>query len=149
MTEEPDPLQEELALDTLAGSWNDKLVSAAQDSVTHAFNVGCSFSLLPVAVLVGVVFVASRGNWVISLIAAVVGLVLALGFASLVSTTARTKSIEQTYQIHVAPGIERYLASAQMSRPEFDRQAANSLPEGAPLRKYLAVPPEEEQAAEE
>jgi hypothetical protein len=130
----------------LAVSMNERLESAAQESVNHAFNVGCSFSLLPVAILVGVVFLLSRGSWVVAFVALVVGLLLALGFAALVSTTARTKSVERTYQIYVAPSIERYLTTEQLTREEFDRQAALALSSEAPLRKFLSPPPESEEA---
>ena len=132
-------------LASLALSLNEKLEEAARDSVTHAFNVSCSVSLLPVVILVVLVFLLSRANWVVSFVAAVVGLLLALGFAALVSTTARSRSVERTYQLYVAPSIERYLSSAQLSRAEFDVQAAGELPEGALLMQYLAVPPEVEE----
>lgn len=129
---------------SLANSLNEKMETAAQESVTHAFNVGCSFSLLPIVVLVVLVFLLSRANWVVTFVAAIVGLLLALGFTALVSITARAKSLERTYQLYVVPSIDRYLASAHLTRAEFDLQAAAALPEGAPLKKYLVVPEEED-----
>jgi hypothetical protein len=140
MSAAPTSIPESSDLASLAHALNEKLEEAARDSVNHAFNVSCSVSLLPVAVLVVAVFFLSRANWVVSFVAAVVGVMLALGFAALVSNTARARSIERTYQLYVAPSIERYLSSAQLTRAEFDLQAAGELPEGALLKQYLAVP---------
>ena len=119
---------------------NEKLETAVQDSTQHAFNFGCSLSVIPLLVLVILVLFLTRFNWILTVGAAAMSLLLALGLAAWVAFTARKNSSEQTYRLHIAPEIERNLKTLQLTRPEFDRLAGRILPSEAPLQKYLANP---------
>jgi hypothetical protein len=130
----------------LVNSLNETLETAAQTSANHAFNVGCSVSLLPLLLLAVLVLILA--NWVSALIAGMVALLIALGLAALVAWTARKNAIEQTYRLRVAPEIERSLSTYQLSRLDFDRLADAVLPSGALLRNYLSLPEIEAVAGE-
>lgn len=121
---------------------NEKLESTVQNSTNHAFNVGCSVTLIPLALIVGLVFFLSKFNWIITLVALVFCLIAALGLAALVASFARNNSADKTYQLHIAPEIERNLVTHKLTRPEFDRVADDVLPQGAMLRNYLERSPQ-------
>jgi hypothetical protein len=113
-----------------------------RNSTNHAFNIGCSVSLIPLALFVGLVFLISKFNWIITLVALVFSLLAALGLAALVASFARKNSSDKTYQLHIAPEIERNLVTLNLTRVEFDRLADDLLPQGAMLRNYLERSPQ-------
>jgi hypothetical protein len=133
----------------LAGSLNEKLEQASTQSVNHAFNVGCSASLAPLGIVVLIVLIASRANWASVFIAVVLAVLLALGFATLVAATARSRTRVQTYTLEIAPEIERRIKPYDLSRPEFDTLADATLPSGALLRTYLTLPAAEPSGEEQ
>lgn len=139
--------EQRAGLEDLVTGLNEDLQSSVQNSTNHAFNVGCSVSLLPLGVLVIVVFFLSRFNWVVTLVAAVFSLLAALGLATLVSITARNNALAQTYRLRIVPEIERRLIALDLPRPEFDRLAGELLPTGALLRFSLKLPPPDEDSA--
>jgi hypothetical protein len=132
------PSEKQSEFVNLVNSLNETLETSAQTSANHAFNVGCSVSLLPLLLLVIVVLILA--NWVSALIAGMVAFLVALGLAALVAWTARKNAVEQTYRLRVAPEIERSLSPYLLSRPDFDRLADAVLPSSALLRNYLSLP---------
>ena len=132
------------ALAGLVDRSNEALVEAGQSSATHAFNLGCSVSLLPAAILVILAFILTRGSWVFGFISILLALLAIVGVANLVASTAKEKAIQRTYQEKVAPEIEQKLSELNMDQDRFGLWVSNNLPDGAILRSYVTLPPEPE-----
>jgi len=123
----------------LASESNDQLEAAGLTNASHAFNLGCSASLLPVLIIILLVFLLSKQNWVAVAVATTLSGILIVGLANLAAYVARGKAIEQTYQIVVKPDIERALRKMQLERSDFTRAADETLPASAVLRRFLPV----------
>jgi hypothetical protein len=132
--------EQQMELSSFINGLNETLETAVQDSTQHAFNFGCSVSVIPLVVLVILVLLLSGFNWVITVGAAVITLLLALGLAAWVAFTARKNSSAQTYRLKISPEIDRNLRRFNLTRPEFESLASEILPTGALLQNYLAGP---------
>ena len=132
------------ALAGLVDRSNETLVEAGQSSATHAFNLGCSVSLLPAAILVILAFILTRGSWVFGFISILLALLAIVGVANLVASTAKEKAIQRTYQEKIAPEIEQKLSELHMDQDRFGLWVSKNLPDGAILRSYVTLPPEPE-----
>lgn len=132
--------EQQMEISTFVNGLNEMLESAVQDSTQHAFNFGCSVSVIPLAVLVILVLFLSGFNWIVTIGAAVISLLLALGLASWVAFTARKNSSDQTYRLKISPEIDRNLGRFNLTRPELESLAVKILPADARLRNYLAGP---------
>ena len=132
------------ALAGLVDRSNETLVEAGQSSATHAFNLGCSLSLLPAAILVILAFILTRGSWVFGFISILLALLAIVGVANLVASTAKEKAIQRIYQEKIAPEIEQKLSELNMDQDRFGLWVSNNLPDGAILRSYVTLPPEPE-----
>jgi hypothetical protein len=130
--------EQRMEISTFVDGLNETLESAVQASTQHAFNFGCSVSVIPLVVLVILVLFLSGFNWIVTIGAAVISLLLALGLASWVAYTARKNSADQTYRLKILPEIDRTLKRFNLTRPEFESLAGKILPAGALLRNYLA-----------
>jgi hypothetical protein len=131
--------EQQMEISTFVNGLNETLESAVQDSTQHAFNFGCSVSVIPLAVLVILVLFLSGFNWIVTIGAAVISLLLALGLASWVAFTARRNSSDQTYRLKVSPEIDRNLRRFDLTRPELESLAGEILPAGALLQNYLVA----------
>jgi len=133
--------EQALALAELAENANEKLESAGQGGANRAFNLGCTLTLVPAAILVGLVFLLSRGNWVMAAVVAFLAGMTTLILANYAAYQARNSAILRTYQRDIHPEIERTLNRLDLPRPSFDRIAYQRLPNGAALLAHL--PPQE------
>jgi hypothetical protein len=127
----------------LAEEANQELESAGEAVASRAFNLGCSITLLPALAVILIVAVFTRLNWVAVFITTILVLVATVIVANMVAYTARTNSVERTYQTKVQPEIERRLRGLELERPAFDRLASQRLPEAAVLQRYLPPTPQE------
>jgi hypothetical protein len=132
----PQPQEESLA--NLIQSFEEKLQVASQAGATYAFNLGCSMSLIPGFLLVIGAFLLFRGSWIAAGVMGVLGVMAALGFANLVASIAKTRTMERTYQRDVQPEIERRLKQLELDRASFQLIAAETLPENAMLVACLS-----------
>lgn len=121
----------------LAEKANHELEAAGEAGAGRAFNLGCSLTLLPALAVILIVAVFSRLNWVAIFITTVLALVATLIVANLVAYTARTNTMQRTYQVIVQPEIERRLNGLDLDRSVFDHFASQRLPEAAVLQRYL------------
>jgi len=149
MEANPTSLQQNKILTDLAQTANEKLETAGQNGANHAFNLGCSMGLAPVAILVILAFILSKANWVLTAIVFTISGMFLLIFANLVAYLARSSNIARTYQRDVNPEIERTLKKMDLTRPEFDEQAGLVLPNDAILRNYIIIPLEKTTSDEE
>lgn len=125
----------------LAESANQELEEAGAVGATHAFNLGCSATLIPGLLLVVLIFLFTQANWVIAGTTLVLVVMAVLGFANFAAFVARKRRMERVYELNVSPTIERTIKAMNVDRPAFDQLAGAVLPENAVLREYLAAPP--------
>lgn len=133
--------EERQSLERLALEANQKLEEAGQNGASQAFNLGCTVTALPAAILVLLVFVLTRGNWVAAAVTLVLAMTAILGFANYAAYTARAKTMERTFQGTLSPEITRTLKTMDLPPARFDQAADAALPEDAVLRKFLNLPP--------
>jgi len=132
------------ALAALADKSDQVLVEAGQSSATRGFNLGCSVSLLPAAILVILAFILTRGSWVFGFVSIILALLAIIGIANLVASTAKEKAMQRTYHEQIAPEIVQKLNELQMDEDRFGLWVSKNLADGAILRSYVKLPPEPE-----
>ena len=130
------------ALTALADRSDQALVESGQNSATRGFNLGCSLSLLPAAILVILAFILTRGSWVFGFVSILLALVAVAGVANLVASTAKEKAMQRTYNEKIAPKIELKLSELQMDQDRFGLWVSKNMPDGAVLRNYVTLTPE-------
>lgn len=136
--------EENEALTTLVNKSEQDLLEVGQSSATRAFNLGCSVSLLPAAILVILAFFLTRGSWVFGLISVLLALLAMVGVANLVASTAKEKATRRRFDEKVSLEIKQKLLELQMDHERFDLWVSKNLPDGAILRNYIALPPNPE-----
>lgn len=124
----------------LAEALNEKLREAGSSSAERAFGIGCGAGLLPALALVLVLLLLQVINVIIAFTLLVLALLGLLGAGMLAASIARTNVIRRIYQEEVEPEIARFGAHHKLPRTTFDALAFPLLPEGAPLREFLAPP---------
>jgi hypothetical protein len=138
---EPSAADPQAALAALAESANERLEEAARNGANQAFNLGCTLTLLPGLVIVVLLFLLTRFNWVVALVATSLVVLGSVGFANLVAYRTKTNTLLRTYERDIFPEIERALKGLDLPRSRFDQVAAATLPENAALRAYLQREP--------
>jgi hypothetical protein len=117
---------------------NEKMDSGSLGNATQALNLGCTITFIPGIILVILVLLFSRFNWVMASITLVLVVLASLLFANLVSTLARKRSIERIYHQEVDPEIDRNLVEAGIQREQFNEETVNFLPANAPLVQMIS-----------
>jgi len=131
----PDQLEE---LRQLAGTLNERLLSAGSSSAERAFGIGCGLGLVPVIAIAFILFILGVVNLILAVVVGVLSLLFLVSFAALLASIARANVVKRTYQSDVLPAIEQYLIESGMSRVEFDTRVAELLPGGSPLLEFLS-----------
>ncbi len=121
--------------------FNDQLVTYMINLSGQAFNNAFKLGAVVMAPVVVLILIASALLRRISLISFLVytcaGGMIALAFAALVSTRAKTIALREGYQQDINPEIVKFLAEQGFTRAQFDALADEVLDEEAPLRGYL------------
>lgn len=136
----PDELTDEQieTIQQLAVVANEKMDSGSLGNATQALNLGCTITFIPGFILVVLVLLFSRFNWVMASITLVIVILASLLFANLVSTLSRKRSIERIYHQEVDPELNRNLVEAGIQREQFDQETINFLPANAPLVQMVS-----------
>jgi archaellum biogenesis protein FlaJ (TadC family) len=135
--------EQQSALDQLAVQSNDKLQETGSMATSHALNLGCSMSLVPSLIILILVFLISRGNWVALGIAATLVILAAVTLASLLATVARKRAVQREYELNIQPEIERQLRDIPGGWDAFQTSALQALPADAALLEQIGVSPVE------
>jgi Flp pilus assembly protein TadB len=133
--------EQQSALDQLAVQSNDKLQETGSKATSHALNLGCSMSLVPSLIILILVFLISRSNWVALGIAATLVILTAVILASLLATVARKRAVQREYELNIQPEIERQLREVPAGWDAFQTAALQALPEDAALLEQIGVTP--------
>ncbi len=122
----------------IAATANEKLDSGSLGNATRALNLGCSITFIPGIILVVLVFLLSRFNWVMAALTLVMVVIISMLFANLASNLARTRSMERIYRQEVNPEIEKSLAAVGVNRDQFEESLESLLPSNAPLIQMIS-----------
>ncbi len=117
---------------------NEKLDAGSQGNATQALNLGCTVTFLPGMILVVLVWLFSRFNWIMAAITLVLVAMISMIFANLVATLSRSRSIERMYRTEVESEINQALLEANISREFFDDEIKKILPANAPLLQAVS-----------
>lgn len=139
------PLQEGLpvgespdySIEELIDNSNQILVNAGSRAAEMAFNISCFLGILIGVILLVIIFIALTRVWTILAVIALIFALISILVSSLLSSRANTATSDSTYEREVKPEIDRYLATHDVSRVDFNRKAAEVLPANAPLMFYL------------
>lgn len=121
----------------IASSANERLDAYSLGNATRALNLSCSMMALPGFVIVLVVFLLSRFNWVMAAIALTLVGITAFLLANLASSLARNRSVEKLYTQEVQADIQKKLLEAKISQSQFNQVANDFLPENSPLKQMI------------
>lgn len=121
----------------IASSANERLDAYSLGNATRALNLSCSMMALPGFVIVLVVFLLSRFNWVMAAIALTLVGITAFLLANLASSLARNRSVEKLYTQEVQADIQKKLLEAKVSQSQFNQVANDFLPENSPLKQMI------------
>lgn len=136
---EPEQEPEELLpLPEWLGSLNSELSSLAAGSAEQAFGMGCTTSLVPIAILLGVAFLLGARHWVSLSLAGLVLALLGTAWAVFVAYQAHGRGLRRAWVETVRPAFELGLAQRQVTEDEAQEAARLLLPEQAPLRRGLS-----------
>lgn len=121
----------------IASSANERLDAYSLGNATRALNLSCSMMALPGFVIVLVVFLLSRFNWVMAAIALTLVGITAFLLANLASSLARNRSVEKLYTQEVQADIQKKLLEAKISQSQFNQVANDFLPKNSPLKQMI------------
>jgi hypothetical protein len=119
---------------------NQRLAAAGASGAERAFSLGCSTSLVPILIVLGIAFLAGARHWVSLLITLMVCLLLATVWTAFVANQATRGSIRHLYQNEIYGEIMTGLAARTLGWTEFVQQAETQLPKDAPLCVCLGQP---------
>ena len=145
MTDELTSEQRQLLLEKVIDV-NDTLVTqsinVAGQAFTNAFKLGCSLLFVPVLLLLGISYWMGKFSLISIFVYFGLGALLAMVFAQLVSTRAKTLAILDDAGPSVDEEIAVQLQGSEFNRTQFDALAVEALGEDSPLRIYLRKPVE-------
>jgi len=134
-------------LEQLVDNANQTLLKSGAGAAEYAFGAGCFLAMIVIVGLLLVLFLFGMREWTTLAIISLVGVLAATLIAALMARRARNATIATTYRKTVQPEIETYLNEHQLSRQEFDDQAAEIVASEDPLSRYLSpTPPLEREA---
>lgn len=129
--------QQRQTLETLVQESNQALVEAGQGGANRAFNLSCTITLLPGLVIVLLVLIFSRLNWVAAGIVAFLTVLVALGLANWSAYTAKRQTIRRVFEMEVEPQIRKTLSREHIPLSSFAQVAEETLPEDALLLRFF------------
>jgi len=126
------------ALIDLARTSNEQLEGASQASAYRAFNLGCMLGIVP-ALIVGLIsFITANFSWIAGVMAALIMLIAAMGFAGLAAYLTRARRMQRIFEEQVYPELKQDLAALQVDMPTFLEIATDELPSNAALVHLLS-----------
>lgn len=128
----PSPEIEDLILDS-----NGRLETTATANATQAFNLGCSLVLTPGLILVILLFVFTRGNWIIGAVTSVLVIMASLALANLVAQITKHRSLDRIFAEQIRPKMDEQLKESHLTLEDLGPIAADILPATAALLRYL------------
>lgn len=117
---------------------NEKLRAVGADNAERAFGLGCMLGLLPSVLVIAILLVFKVLSLILAIVLALMAVLVLIGVAMLLASRARRVAMDRVYKDEVEPEIELYIEQNDLSRLEFDTQAAGRIPADAPLQTYLA-----------
>lgn len=117
---------------------NDELRSLAAGSAEHAFGLGCTTSLVPIVILLGLAFLLGVRHWVSLSMVALVLVMLATAWAVFVAYQAYGNGMRRAWHDTVRSAYDLGLTDREVTAEEARELVWSLLPEQAPLRRGLS-----------
>lgn len=115
----------------------EKLNEAGRIFAEQAFSVGCSLSIIPVILVLIIAIIGGARSW-ISIVLTLLGeLLIAVVGAIYFAYRARNKAIARVYRDEVAPEINQYIETHQITKEEFRQRALEYFPASELLFQHL------------
>lgn len=127
----------ENSLEELIENSNQTLVKSGTSAAELAFSVSCTLGLLIGVFLIVIIFIAFTRIWTILAVITFILALISILVSSVLSSRANAATTDSTFEREVKPEIERHLTANDISWVEFNRKAAEVLPENSPLLFYL------------
>jgi hypothetical protein len=121
----------------IAATMNERLDSYSLGNATKALNLSCSIAVIPGTIIIVLVLVFSKFNWIITAISTLLIGVTVFLLANLASSLSRSRSMERLYTDEIQPEINNVLDEYQMSREQFTQIAQETLQPDAPLLRQI------------
>jgi type IV secretory pathway TrbD component len=120
---------------------NQTLLKSGASAAEYAFGAGCSLAMILIVGLLLVLFLFGIREWTTLAVVSLIAILVATLVAAFLARHARNATIETVYLKTIQPEIESYLREHQLTRQEFDDQAADLVASGEPLSRYLSPMP--------
>ena len=143
---EDGPGQPPQALDDYLKTLDNRLAKTAEDVSDRAFNLGCGLGILLLVLGGTAVYFLGGRSWLLLIIAMILFSLAVLWLVILVTDVSRNRSMARVYREEIQPEIEGYCLSRQIEISDFEASAYSTLPDRAPLLKYIPKPPIPEDA---
>ncbi|HLE16071.1 MAG TPA: zinc-ribbon domain-containing protein [Anaerolineales bacterium] len=131
----------EADLAQLVENANQTLLKSGTGAAEFAFGVGCSLATILIVGLLLIMFLFGMRAWTALGVVTVIAVLVATLVAAYLARRARNATLATTYRKVVQPEIEAYLHEHQLTRQEFDDQAADLVASDEPLSQYLSPSP--------
>ncbi len=116
---------------------NERLIDAGAINAEDAFSLGCWMSGFLV-ILAGVLsFYLLGRNWAIVTIVVVTATIVATGVSTILSLRAKDGTMRRAYREHIAPEVADLARIHDLSWPQMESLARESLAVEDPLRIYV------------
>jgi hypothetical protein len=134
-------------LGQLVENANQTLFKSGASAAEFAFGAGCFLAMIFIVIMLLVLFLFGLREWTTLAVISLISVLAATLVASFLARRARNATIATTYSKTVQPEIELYLREHQLTRQEFDDQAAELVASDEPLSRYLSPNPSLESEA--
>jgi hypothetical protein len=137
--------QEEAAeggdLGQLVENANQALEKSGAGAAEYVFGASCSLAMILIVGLLLVLFLFGIREWTTLGVVSLIAVLIATLTAVFLARRARNANIASTYNKVVQPEIDNFLHENQLTRQEFDDQAAAMVAPDEPLSQYLSPTP--------
>ena len=118
-------------------SLNDQLEKTGMENAERAFGLGCFFSIIPLAILIAMVYIAGIRNWILITVIGIIGTVMVLSILTMMASRARANAVRNLYYRVITNRIDEYINRCAISKAEFLSTMSELLATSSPLRMYL------------
>ena len=126
-------------LEAFTGTCNERLLKAGAGGAEQSFGLGCALGGLPLVGGVLALYIFGAFPFIMAVIIFVLGALVLLGVTTLISFSAKKRSINEIYRKEIGPEIQAYIHAHDISEEQLNRFVISALPDDAPLRIFHSI----------
>lgn len=126
------------SLEQFVEQLNETIETAATEAAQRAFNLGCFTGLVPAALILLVMTIATGFSIIGIALLVVITVIGMIAFANLAAAIAQLNTQRRVFREIVEPKIAAYLANSGQQRQEFERAARTQLTPNSVLLLFLS-----------